>query len=949
MGMTYGWHYLYLIINSAPFQKNSMKARKEYIGYLAVVGLAYLLVFGGLLLAGNGMPYVMDNNESFSSYWHTYNLFHFDLFKSVGLADESFAFHASAHPYVHTHQGNFPRLFNSLIYALGARTIEAQIVITTFTVGVAAIFMAYHFFSKIANPMFALVICMLLITDYVLVAQWQVVTYRVWHEFFVFSSMLCVHRMADRRRFWPIIVLINFACLFYYELVFAAFTTLSSSLYAAVLCRHTPKKILSFWAMQVIGGFIALSFFAWQLYVYLGWEDFKMDAYLTFVARNNYEDGAVFLQRLREFYDSRNIVFWYNLVDGDQYRNIPYFIASLLFFDFQAHTPLLSSLCAVAVLTLIVLLIFRTGPMPVRFHPIGKLGDVWSLIRMPVLMGALGLSALHFFYGYHKSDFSVLRGAEFLAIAAAVIVLFAYTQIAQRYRLSDGYEALCKAANLTALIIIALNIPGILARLFHDWLGVGRPSITFSGYAAMSFCFAAWVSALVINDFFGSGAKNPRLSAKTSNILITSFSFSSFLALFVVLFGKDLMLGVPGNIREAFLPAGLRYFAMALISAAGATFILNCYVRDVLPVKDILLQKTRFCSRTVRLMVSVFVLLVAILIASSWMFYNPRYAPLWQDIADTYLPGPLAQLVVILVVILASAAVISKESVFNKLNLTPLLKSCGTFLLTGLCAYTVVYILSPGYVFTGYRFRQAPFTVFHTITVLALFLYLFLVAGLEYSGLRRAHTVAKQGWSRNILAFFTLRQGSPSKYIGCLSLMTFGILIFYWFGIQFSYARLMPPNHYSFLSKLSSPPYVGKSFVVNTYAAPIATQTGTWAYMNAMLAATAPIANVSNYKFPVDTTYLWFADRRTNQAYAQPDYFLCVALQSTATVIEEIRERKGLGPGHVGCEDNQLVQLARSGSGKSVYPALELREVDGDGPDVVGYERWAIVKLNWKQ
>jgi hypothetical protein len=66
-----------------------------------------------------------------------------------------------------------------------------------------------------------------------------------------------------------------------------------------------------------------------------------------------------------------------------------------------------------------------------------------------------------------------------------------------------------------------------------------------------------------------------------------------------------------------------------------------------------------------------------------------------------------------------------------------------------------------------------------------------------------------------------------------------------------------------------------------------------------------------------------------------------------STVIEELRSREGIGEGNVGCERNQLVQLARRGQGKSVYPALEFLEADKKGPDVVGYERWAIVRLNW--
>jgi hypothetical protein len=121
----------------------------------------------------------------------------------ASIAAFNFAYHAAAHPFVHTHQGNFPRLFAFAIFALGATSVQSQIVVTTFTVGLAGVVLAYVFFSRIADPLLATIFCLLLITDYVLVAQWQVVTYRVWHLFFVFSSLLCVHLLAQRQMTWP--------------------------------------------------------------------------------------------------------------------------------------------------------------------------------------------------------------------------------------------------------------------------------------------------------------------------------------------------------------------------------------------------------------------------------------------------------------------------------------------------------------------------------------------------------------------------------------------------------------------------------------------------------------------------------------------------------------------------------------------------------------------------
>lgn len=788
---------------------------------LSIIGIVYVSFYSWILVASDGLPYVMDSNETFSAWWHAYNLLYFDLTKSAGLADESFAFHAAAHPYVHTHQGNFPRLYALLLLVLGVESVESQIAVTTFTVGVVAVFMAYHFFSKIANPLCALVFCLLLITDYVLVAQWQVVTYRVWHGFFVFSSMLCVHRMVEGRRFWTVITVINFSCLFYYELVFVAFVALSSAIYAAFLCRHAPGKVLGFWALQVLGGFMALCVLVLQLYLYLGWDGLKTDLYLTFVARNQYQDSAALLQHMQEFFEPRNIVFWYNLADGAAFRTIGEFFASLLHFELQVRTPFLFLLFLIGALALFVVPRFRPSVFGPGKAPAGS---------------------------------------------------------------------------------------GIHGAIWHD------------GFQS-------------------------RIAVAT-----TGFSFLAFLALFFTLLGKDSILGAPAEIKDWFLPADSGYFGMALIAAFFASELLRRACRKQHSGSEARLSQTvNQIDLGAMLRVSVFVLLVAVIAAGNWLLFDPRYAPLWRDFADQYLPGPLPQIVILLMVMLASVAMIAKNEFFREPETVRVIRGCGKFFLAGMAAYTVVYLLSPGYVFTGYRFRHVPFTVFHTTVVPALLMYVLLATGLKYlpSGrLRKA--VDAMSLSEDAVAMPRFRWMSMRAVVVVTSLTTFSLLVFYWGGVQFSYARLMPPDHYSFLQKLPKPPYVGKTFLVNTYTAPIAAKTGAWAYLNVNLKSTEPLPS-EGYEFPFDTTYLWFADKKTNPDYAHPEYFLCVTMQSISTVLQETLRKNGLGDSPPGCEQNPLVQLVRRGKGKSFYPGLELLEADRDGVNVVGYERWAIVKLNWKQ
>src|SRR5258708_5762305 len=135
--------------------------------WLGIVG-AYIIVFGGMLLATGGLPYAIDNNESFSSLWHARNLHNISWGLTKGLTDEVASRDPAASPFIHTHQGNFPRFFSYFLYLLGARSVEAQIALTTFTVGLLAIWFAYRLLRTIGPPSCAALACLALITDYAL-------------------------------------------------------------------------------------------------------------------------------------------------------------------------------------------------------------------------------------------------------------------------------------------------------------------------------------------------------------------------------------------------------------------------------------------------------------------------------------------------------------------------------------------------------------------------------------------------------------------------------------------------------------------------------------------------------------------------------------------------------------------------------------------------------------
>ena len=163
-----------------------------------------------------------------------------------------------------------------------------------------------------AGDLFAFLVVAVLSTDYLLFTQWQVNTFRVWHGFFFFASLVCVQALTeDNKRSIGALLLLNAIGLFYFEIVFGFFVALFSVLYAAIVHRRRP--ILSGWAAGTIalGGVIALSVLLGQSLIHLGWERALQDIRLTFLARNfdTSNGGAAATTRL-QFFMKNHIVYW---------------------------------------------------------------------------------------------------------------------------------------------------------------------------------------------------------------------------------------------------------------------------------------------------------------------------------------------------------------------------------------------------------------------------------------------------------------------------------------------------------------------------------------------------------------------------------------------------------------------------------------------------------------
>jgi hypothetical protein len=333
----------------------------DRIAWRLVVGV-YLVVFGAILVAARGLPYPLDNNESFSSLWHARNLHNIPWSLTKGLPDEVAAWHAAASPFIHTHQGDFPRIFAYLIYLLGARTIQSQIIIATFTVGVLTMWFAYRFLRGFGPPLFAAITCLVMITNYALFAQWQANTYRIWYGFLFFSSVLWVQTLGKRRHpIWLLAGILNFASLFYGEYVFAAFVALTSGFYALLLYARQWRVLLRAWLGVVLGCALAAGTLLTQLTFYMGWANILRDVHYVLSARNMAFDPK-FADEANQFYFAHHIVFYANYVDAGPLRNARIFMAALFGLHFQYYDPWIALSCLIVLTGCLLGICSRRGP-----------------------------------------------------------------------------------------------------------------------------------------------------------------------------------------------------------------------------------------------------------------------------------------------------------------------------------------------------------------------------------------------------------------------------------------------------------------------------------------------------------------------------------------------------------------------------------------------------------
>jgi len=239
------------------------------------------------------------------------------------------------------------------------------------------------------------------------------------------------------------------------------------------------------------------------------------------------------------------------------------------------------------------------------------------------------------------------------------------------------------------------------------------------------------------------------------------------------------------------------------------------------------------------------------------------------------------------------------------------------FLLSGILGYIFVYVLSSGYVHTGYLVRLCPLPIFHieVMLAMALFALLALAATIIRFPVRSSPKILQRGFA-------------------VVSAVLAVAMTAYWSAIQVRHASLIPPDQLSFIAFVKSDRDNNAGLISDNYAVPFGLVARTWTYSSYDLAQEYPAAKGR----PRAVSYVWLADRRTNDAYSRPSTFVCFKSIST------VNSTTGRDIGQ--CTYFPLVQAAFGGAVQTVADPAKTPKLIPIARDEA-HDRWAIVRLEW--
>ena len=106
------------------------------------------------------------------------------------------------------------------------------------------------------------------------------------------------------------------------------------------------------------------------------------------------------------------------------------------------------------------------------------------------------------------------------------------------------------------------------------------------------------------------------------------------------------------------------------------------------------------------------------------VFFGTSLAPLWQAVEGAVGPSVIGSLCAVAAIVVGGYVIARGTPQALGEEKSTGLSGVFVFLVSGALAYSLVYAISPGYIYSGYLSRHAPFTVFLTDVVVAVALYL---------------------------------------------------------------------------------------------------------------------------------------------------------------------------------------------------------------------------------
>jgi hypothetical protein len=794
---------------------NSSRFRWRPTRTWLVVLTAYLVVFGSILIVSRGLPYPIDNNESFSSLWHARNLDHVGFAATKGLADEVFSWSRAASPYVHTHQGNFPRVFAYLLFLLGIRTIQGQIITATFTVGLLTLWFAYRFLSRITTPLFATVACLILITDYALFGQWQTNTYRIWYGFFFFSSLLWVRGLGDegRSRFYFLFGVADFCAMFYGEYVFAGFVGITAGCYGCWCYRHAVRTLVNGLCAIFAGGAIAALVLVCQLVAYMGIGNLRSDIDYTLSARNMAEDHS-FAEMVGKFYSQHHVIFWQNYFDTSHLRTLAEVGNSLLNYHLAFYGEWITLIATIVLMAWLTSLLFpEKGLDGHAYEPTER--NPFSLTLKAIL---IGLSAYRFLFILLSQLVWIPLGQLNATRTAPDRVVLTWASVSNAtYELDLGINdgpyaslgassaAVYGVGDLSQSVLYRVRVHSVVDGATSPWQEVIIPLVAGTQNSASdipSSVLVAFLSGCItlalLNEW---SVHRERRQPSWARVLCGSVYL---LLTAKLMLSRDSIFGgaVQKNWGAIFGPI-VPHWVGPVLCALGILYGLGI----ILDTSSERTVETRKLSPLIPATICVavgYLLTYRLFTGYVYSGYLVRQAPFLVFWSDTLLAVAPYMLLVAL------------ERTFPA-------KVAGLrcFIADSVSAFNAPASLSANFFRAAQQLpEQVPFL--------------------------------------------------------CALALTFAFAVS-WTAIQSTYVALAPPTGYGFLSLLARAPVKGGSIVVNDYPAPMAEMAHSWAYAESSIFSGQVKLGPDGFSVPHDNKYLWFADAETNREYLRPKFGLLVS------------------------------------------------------------------------